>query len=1266
VNILEVNMPKGRTRQQQKEAQNPNKKIDCFKIEEYYSFFDLLFFTYRGIVHNQIKGMTNKGLQKIDVLTKSRLKELPVALHVLCDLSQQYLTTEGKEVTLVVFKALLKHTPINLLHLGMTPLMLSCRTGAHDFVLLLVEQLIAHKMPLDLKSKDENPCTAIEHAILYFIKEPSQEKRAAALNTIEYLLSKIAVPNFLNITMMGGLFMNTMARTNNTGLLQDVKLVSLLIKYKAVDVSANFGGDKLFMIAAEHQSKEFLTVVQAETINIFATNDQGEGIISALCCAKMPVVENIEHFFTHVSSVIEKIEDAKERNKKLELFQTDKDHALIKAFALGHEAMVNLLLSHNANILFVSPVIGCSVLVMAAKLGHFKILHMLLQKLKGNSAAQEQKNIALWKAIAFCQPAIVVLLLEHGADPNAQKEFCSGALVYAVGLYGKACEKQNGPEKTASKENAYLIIKHLLTPRYNTALNQLGYGNNTLLHLACATGNLDLVTLLMGAGILNSGIKIDSPNIYNHTALLFSVCLGHIDIVDFLLSRGASPIKLSTNGSSPLFHMIRQNNIPMLESVFKHTKTDINGVCALDTDGTPLSPLMVAGAYGVGTFDYLLSKGADIDLEFNGSGHKNTVFWTARNDCACRLFSITIDKECKLAQQPLHPKGRDAFIEWLIKNKDLTNDSRGNIFIPSVNLFPVGQKNKFIEEWEKIEIPRTEFPEVVARFEEALNEDGSLEDALAANIVLNLHPGYHQFQISELNESRLYALKELQTKLQNNYKQFTLLENELKKQADATQEKLEEMAEILESLKLLTASNDNQASLESKFKNLDKLKQALELKQLAVLELHDVLTEAYHQVNYQLTENIHLDWGNRRVRKALLPQATDDLNKQQASFLKLQEFHKDLISFSEDLDKTLSDLVKSEERHKKHLATKKNKRDNPRTSFALKLEQRENQNAQARREHAEKMDLLKKEGEKRKEAWNKKRAEEKQKRADDFKKLTKLREAASLQNKSLESADTIVAPATDVTATNAATTTTTTSMAHSSKAPPAAQLLYAWVPLSAQTEIGPEIESLRRVLRELYDNSKSEHAQDFISVEIARRALLGVSARIMELIAQRNLSTLISTETARNFRNALYHRNVIPPVNEENIQGALKFNTKIYDMALKLNDLLTANQKIENANLLEIMKETEFSKIVAAAEVKEATEEAAINEQLKKEKFILSCIEGYQKAAGHYAKYPELMMHAIGFTTGLTTALEALKRDLGLSFDGSRMEAGKKYRHAKA
>ena len=81
---------------------------------------------------------------------------------------------------------------------------------------------------------------------------------------------------------------------------------------------------------------------------------------------------------------------------------------------------------------------------------------------------------------------------------------------------------------TGDYETVSMLLKDLID------INELYYGNNSLLYIASRHGHTNIVELL-----LDHGAYINTRDIVMFTPLMIAVTCGHIDVVRVLLDRGA-------------------------------------------------------------------------------------------------------------------------------------------------------------------------------------------------------------------------------------------------------------------------------------------------------------------------------------------------------------------------------------------------------------------------------------------------------------------------------------------------------------------------------------------------------------------------------------------------------------------------------------------------------------------------------------------------------------------------------------------------------
>ncbi|PYI14019.1 ankyrin, partial [Aspergillus violaceofuscus CBS 115571] len=170
------------------------------------------------------------------------------------------------------------------------------------------------------------------------------------------------------------------------------------------------------------------------------------------------------------------------------------------AAAHGHVGAVRLLLSAGADINALGGDDGQSVLCRACQWGYYNVVQELVQHPKLDL---DKHGDVRWTPLAAAADQGYVrsvrLLLERGADPNVLGSINWSPLQFAI-------------------------------------------------HKAGA-GKLGLVKLLVEAGH-----SVDAPGTFNRTALLRAAYAGHVDIADYLISKGAQAT-LSDQGNSNGLHL---------------------------------------------------------------------------------------------------------------------------------------------------------------------------------------------------------------------------------------------------------------------------------------------------------------------------------------------------------------------------------------------------------------------------------------------------------------------------------------------------------------------------------------------------------------------------------------------------------------------------------------------------------------------------------------------------------------------------------------
>ncbi|KAJ7481648.1 ankyrin repeat-containing domain protein [Mycena latifolia] len=210
--------------------------------------------------------------------------------------------------------------------------------------------------------------------------------------------------------------------------------------------------------------------------------------------------------------------------------------ALQTASEEGHMSLVQLLIANGADI------------KRASAHGNVEIAQLLLgnggyHETALHAASKNGRNggIALQAASLMGHKGVVQLLLEHGADVNAQGGHWgtglqaasyngSAKMVRLLLENGADINAQGGHENTAGHQNmVHLLLKH------GADVNAQGGYSGTALQAAACKGSVEVVRLL-----LENGANINAQGGHYNTALQGASSMGHTEVVRVLLEQGAA------------------------------------------------------------------------------------------------------------------------------------------------------------------------------------------------------------------------------------------------------------------------------------------------------------------------------------------------------------------------------------------------------------------------------------------------------------------------------------------------------------------------------------------------------------------------------------------------------------------------------------------------------------------------------------------------------------------------------------------------------
>ncbi|KFM71008.1 Inversin, partial [Stegodyphus mimosarum] len=220
--------------------------------------------------------------------------------------------------------------------------------------------------------------------------------------------------------------------------------------------------------------------------------------------------------------------------------------ALHKAISLGRHRFVKLLLAYGSswqqrNFLGLTP------LHLAAAYPSTKCLSLILKYVKrGETDIQDsKKKTALhWSAIRS-NPDHIKLLLAHGANICIPDEQGKTPLHWAaMNLLPRALN----------------CVKLLLAKQRNL-VNWQDYGGRSALHLATATGSIEIVHYLAS----REDCDIDILDNAFCTPLHWAAKKGLVEKVSILLNKGASHLSADGSGATPLHYAAYKNNAKIVE-----------------------------------------------------------------------------------------------------------------------------------------------------------------------------------------------------------------------------------------------------------------------------------------------------------------------------------------------------------------------------------------------------------------------------------------------------------------------------------------------------------------------------------------------------------------------------------------------------------------------------------------------------------------------------------------------------------------------------
>ncbi|XP_054773946.2 ankyrin repeat domain-containing protein 17-like isoform X1 [Lytechinus pictus] len=303
---------------------------------------------------------------------------------------------------------------------------------------------------------------------------------------------------------------------------------------------------------------------------------------------------------------------------------------LMEAASSGHVNIAKILLEKGAGINTHSNEFKESALTLACYKGHLEMVKFLLEAGADHEHKTDEMHTALMEASMDGHVEVARLLLDHGAQVNMPADSfespltlaaCGGHVKLASLLIerGANIEEVNDegytPLMEAAREGHEEMVALLLAQGANINA-QTEETQETALTLACCGGFLEVAKFLIEVG---ADIELGCS-----TPLMEAAQEGHVDLVKFLLSKGAIVHAQTATGDTALTYACENGHTDVADVLLAHGANLEHQTLALqehESEGGR-TPLMKAARAGhLCTVQYLISKGADVNRATTNNDH---------------------------------------------------------------------------------------------------------------------------------------------------------------------------------------------------------------------------------------------------------------------------------------------------------------------------------------------------------------------------------------------------------------------------------------------------------------------------------------------------------------------------------------------------------------------------------------------------------------------------------------------------------------------
>ncbi|CAH0549306.1 unnamed protein product [Brassicogethes aeneus] len=423
----------------------------------------------------------------------------------------------------------------------------------------------------------------------------------------------------------------------------NVKIAKVLLSNGA-DINAqdiNGYSPLMFAVIKNHtETAEFL-INQGADVNLRGSKDNRTALQAAAATGNVEIANVLVSNGADINA-----QDIK--GKSPLMFAVNKNHTETAEFLINHGADVNLRGSKDNR----------TALHVAGLTGNVEMANVLVS----NGADINAQDINGYSPLIFAvdnnHTKITEYLINHGADVNLRGSKDNRTALHVAGLTGNVemanVLVSNGADINAQDINGYSPLMFAVYKNHTETVEFLinqgadvnlrgSKDNRTALHVAAATGNIEMSNVLV-----SNGADINAQDINGYSPLMFAVDNNHPETAEFLINQGVDVNLRGSKDNRTALHVAAATGNVKMANVLVSNGADIN---AQDING--YWPLMFAFITNqTETAEFLINQGADVNL--GGNKDKRTVLHEAAFTGNVTMANVLVSNGADLNAQDIN------------------------------------------------------------------------------------------------------------------------------------------------------------------------------------------------------------------------------------------------------------------------------------------------------------------------------------------------------------------------------------------------------------------------------------------------------------------------------------------------------------------------------------------------------------------------------------------------------------------------------------